>query len=214
LAKALLRRLDVAGLVVTGDAQFCQTALSRLVVQRGGDYFWALKDNQPDLLDDVRTLFLDPPPDEGFGQAVAFGRHGDRQERRTLRTSVALNAHLRWPHVGQVCAIERVITRNGQTTVEPAYAITSLTPVQAGPARLLDLWRGHWSIENKLHWVRDVTFDEDRSQVRTGSGPQVMAALRSTAIGILRRAGHSNIAAALRTYAARPLAALTLLGLR
>ncbi len=214
MAKALLRRLDVAGLVVTGDAQFCQTALSRLVVQRGGDYFWALKDNQPDLLDDVRTLFLDPPPDEGFGQAVAFGRHGDRQERRTLRTSVALNAYLRWPHVGQVCAIERVITRHGQTTVEPAYAITSLTPVQAGPARLLDLWRGHWSIENTLHWVRDVTFDEDRSQVRTGSGPQVMAALRSTAIGILRRAGHSNIAAALRTYAGRPLAALTLLGLR
>ena len=92
LARTLLRRLDVRGLVVTGDAQFCQPALSRLVVRHGGDYFWALKDNQPDLLDDVRTLFRDPPPDEAFRTAVAFGQHGDRQERRILRASSALNA--------------------------------------------------------------------------------------------------------------------------
>lgn len=215
LARTLLRRLDVQGLVVTGDAQFCQQELSRLVVTRGADYFWAVKDNQPDLLDDVRTLFQDPPPGEVFGQAVTFGQHGDRHERRTLLASAALQeaGYLRWPHAGQVCAIQREVTRKGQTTVEWGYAITSLTPQQASPARLLDLWRGHWSIENKLHWVRDVTFDEDRSQVRTGSGPQVMAALRSTAIGVLRRAGHTNIAAALRTYAGRPTAALALLGL-
>lgn len=201
--------------MVTGDAQFCQTALSRLVARRGGAYLWAVKDNQPDLLDDVRTLFTDPPPGETFATALAVGRHGGRSERRTLHASAALAeaGYLRWPHAGQVCAIERRITRKGKTTVEWGYAITSLTPAQADPRRLLDLWRGHWSIENKLHWVRDVTFDEDRCQVRTGAGPQVMAALRSTAIGALRRAGHANIAAALRTHAAKPLAALALLGL-
>lgn len=215
MAKALLRRLDVHGLIVTGDAQFCQQDLSRLVVRRGAAYFWAVKANQPDLLDDIRTLFQDPPPGEVFAQAVSFGRHGDRHERRTLLASAALTdaGYLRWPHVGQVCAVKREITRKGQTTGEWGYALTSLSPAQASPGRLLALWRGHWSIENQLHWVRDVTFDEDRSQVRTGAGPQVMAALRSTAIGALRRAGHTNIAAALRTYAARPLAALALLGL-
>lgn len=213
LARAVLRRLDVRGLVVTGDAQFCQTALSRLVVGRGGHYLWAVKDNQPDLLDDLRTLFAAPPPGERFAEAATSGRHGDRHEQRTLRASAALNDYLRWPHVGQVCAIERTVRRKGRTTDETSYAITSLTPEQADARRLLSLWRGHWSIENRLHWVRDVTFDEDRSQVRTGSGPQVVAALRSTAIAVHRRAGHANIAAALRTYAARPLAALPLLGL-
>lgn len=196
--------MDVRGLVVTGDAQFCQTALSRLVVRRGGDYFWEVKDNQPGLREDLHTLFAEPPPGARFAEAVARGRHGDRQEQRTLRASSALNEYLRWPHVGQVCTIERTVTRKGRTTVETGYALTSLMPKQADARRLLDLWRGHWAIENKLHWVRDVTFDEDRSQVRTGSGPQVMAALRSTAIFVLRRAGHTNIAAALRTYAARP----------
>ncbi len=213
LAKAVLRRLDLRGLVVTGDAQFCQAALSRLVVRRGGHYFWAVKGNQPDLREDLRTLFADPPPGERFAVAVACGRHGDRQERRTLRASAALNAYLRWPHVGQVCAIERVVTRKGRTTVETGYAITSLPPTQAEARRLLDLWRGHWSIENQLHWVRDVTFDEDRSPVRTGSAPQVLAALRSTAISVLRRAGHANIAAGLRHYSYHPLAAIVRLGL-
>lgn len=185
------------------------------MVQRGGAYIWAVKDNQPDLVDDIRTLFRDPPPGEAFGQTVTVGQHGDRHERRTLLASAALTeaGYLRWPHAGQVCAIKREITRKAKTTVEWGYAITSLPPAQASPQRLLALWRGHWSIENKLHWVRDVTFDEDRSQVRTGAGPQVMAALRSTAIGALRRAGHTNIAAALRTYAGHPRAALALLGL-
>jgi predicted transposase YbfD/YdcC len=199
--------------VITGDAQFCQVALSRQVVQQGGHYFWAVKDNQPTLRDEIATLFVDPPPGEPFGEVLRFGRHGDRQERRVLRASAALNDYVRWPHVGQVCALERTITRRGRTTRETAYAITSLSPTQALPQQLLALWRGHWSIENRLHWVRDVTFDEDRCQVRTGAGPQVLAALRNTVIGVLRRAGHPNIAAALRTYAGRPTAALALLGL-
>ena len=94
-----------------------------------------------------------------------------------------------------------------------AYAVTSLTPEKAGPARLLSLWRGHWRIENQVHWVRDVTFDEDRSQVRTGAAPQVMAGLRNAVIGLLRRTGSHNIAATLRRYSWNLTAALSLLGL-
>ena len=93
-----------------------------------------------------------------------------------------------------------------------AYAATSLTPAQANPQRLLALWRGHWGIENRVHWVRDVTFDEDRSQVRTGSAPQIMAALRNLTISVIRLAGETNIAAALRRHAVHPSRPLTLIG--
>jgi len=93
------------------------------------------------------------------------------------------------------------------------FGITSLTPAQASPARLLTLNRGHWRIENRLHWVRDVTFDEDRSQVRRGAAAHAMASLRNLAIGLLRLAGAGNIAAALRHCAARVERALRLLGL-
>ena len=96
---------------------------------------------------------------------------------------------------------------------EVAYGITSLTPTRAGPARLLRLLRGHWEIESTLHWVRDVTFDEDRSQVRTGHGPQVMASLRNLAISRLRVAGHRNIARGLRWAGRDPTRAFGLLGL-
>lgn len=98
---------------------------------------------------------------------------------------------------------------------EVAYGITSLAPEQAGPETLLDLARGHWTIENCLHWPRDVTFDEDRSQIRTQAGPRVFATLRNLAIGLLRLAGWTNLAAGLRTYAwaQDPGAVLALLGL-
>jgi predicted transposase YbfD/YdcC len=85
-----------------------------------------------------------------------------------------------------------IIQKTGQERTEVVYGVTSLNPERATPGRVLDLVRGHWHIENKSHWVRDVTFDEDRSQVRCGSIPQVMAALRNAAIGLLRWAGHTN----------------------
>ena len=101
----------------------------------------------------------------------------------------------------------------GRETVEWAYAITSLLPERADAARLLEIWRGHWGIENRLHWVRDVVFGEDQSQVRTGSAPQLLAALRNLVIGMLRLGGVKNIAAALRHYGWKPWETLTLLGL-
>lgn len=121
-----------------------------------------------------------------------------------------------WPHVHQLCRLERhrIPIRNGVPTgkasVEITYYITSLPPERADAARLLTLIRGHWGIENRLHYVRDVTFDEDRSAVRSGAAPQVMAAGRNLVLALLRRQRHLNIAAALRTYASRPRSAIDL----
>ena len=102
---------------------------------------------------------------------------------------------------------------SGKTRRETAYLITSLSRHEASPERLLALNRGHWGIENRSHYVRDVTFDEDRSQIRAHSGPRVMAALRNFAISILRLMGHANIAKAIRHMAAKPHLALGLIGL-
>lgn len=115
-----------------------------------------------------------------------------------------------WPHLRQVCRLERTVTAKGKTSTEVAYAVTSLASQQASPDRLLALWRGHWGIENRVHWVRDVTFDEDRCQIRTGAAPQVMAALRNLTVSLLRLAGKPGIAAALRRHAVHPTEALAL----
>jgi len=126
-----------------------------------------------------------------------------------------LQGYLDWPGAQQVVRIERQRThrRTGKVEEEVVYGVTSLRSARADAALLLRLVRQHWHIENRSHWVRDVTFDEDRSQVRIGSIPEVMAALRNLAIGILRTTGATNIAAAGRYYAARPHEALTLIGI-
>lgn len=149
-----------------------------------------------------------PRPD-----AIEANRHGDRREVRRLWVSEVLVGYSTWPHLAQVCRLERVVTRKAKTTREVAYAVTSLSAARADAQELLHLWRGHWGIENRVHWVRDVTFNEDRCQVRTGAAPQVLAGLRNTAISLIRLAGRSNIAAALRRHAAQPSEALALIGL-
>jgi hypothetical protein len=114
-----------------------------------------------------------------------------------------LNGYLDWPGVAQVCRIESEVRRGGERTVEVSYAMTSVPRDQAGAATLLNWLRGHWGIENRLHYVRDVTMGEDANRTRTGSGPQVLAALRNAVIGRLRLSGSTNIAASLRRNAAR-----------
>ena len=123
-----------------------------------------------------------------------------------------LSGYTDWPHMAQVCRIERIVVRGSETSTDISYAVTSLSPHRATARRLLKLSREHWGIENRLHWVRDVTFDEDRCQVRAGSAPQVLSTIRNTVIGLLRIAGNSNIAAALRRNAARPDIPLRLVG--
>jgi predicted transposase YbfD/YdcC len=213
LASNLLAQLELRKKVVTGDALYCQRELSLRVLEQGGDYLWALKDNQPGVKEAVSLLFEQPPWGESFAEASQEGRRGDRWEKRRLWASTALNEYLDWPGLGQVCCVERTRRHKGRETVERAYAITSLPPERAAAARLLGIWRGHWGIENRLHWVRDVVFGEDQSQVRTGSAPQLLAALRNLVIGMLRLGGVKNISAALRHYGWKPWETLTLIGL-
>ena len=210
MAPQLLAQLKLKGCVVTGDALYAQRELSRQVVEQGGEYFWVLKDNQPSVREAIALLFAQPPWGEQFAAVCQKGRHGDRQEVRQLWASTALNDYLDWPYLQQVCCVERTRTRKAMSSQETAYAITSLSPAKARAPELLQVWRGHWAIENKLHWVRDVTMDEDRCQIRSGAAPQAMAACRNLVIGLLRRRKVGNIAAALRTYAGRPGMAVAL----
>jgi len=169
-----------------------------------------VKDNQPTLKQDIATIWEAAPGVPP--QADQTDKHGGRVEQRRLWASDILVGYSEWPYLAQVCRLERSVTRKGRNTQEVAYAVTSLSPQQANPRQLLTLWRGHWGIENRVHWVRDVTFDEDRCQVRSGAAPQVMAALRNLTISLLRLAGKPNIAAALRRHAAHPAEALALVG--
>ena len=138
--------------------------------------------------------------------------HG-RRERRTLVASTELATYLRptWPDLQQVCQVIRERWKNGRHTVEVAYRITSLGPERANAKRLLALDRGHWGIENGLHHTRDVSLGEDACRVRSHNAPQVLAAARNLALGLLRSLGVSNIAAATRRIVMHPLEGLKLL---
>jgi hypothetical protein len=144
-----------------------------------------------------------------FAQSLDKG-HG-RIEQRHLTSTTALNDYLDWPGVRQVFRLQRRRTVKGQTCVQEVYGITSLGREHADAESLLKLARGHWGIENGLHWVRDVTFGEDACRVRTGQAPLFLAACRNLAIGLLNRTGARNKAAALRRYGAKPHEALALI---
>ena len=199
-----------------------------------GHYFVVLKANQPLTLDAVALSFADPwTPRERV--VVAGARHGDREERRTLEVSTEVVPYLAqrerldqaegeagtiagWHALAQVCRIHREVEyvsgkRAGETSSEWAYALTSLPPEQADAVRLEQLWRGHWQIENGWHYVRDVALGEDACQIRVGRAPANFAASRNAALNLLRRAGVTNVAAALRRHAMYPRQALALLGL-
>jgi predicted transposase YbfD/YdcC len=210
VARALLGRLPLAGRVVTADALHCQRDTCRQILDAGGDYLVAVEANQPTLLADIVTLFDDPPPGERFAVAEQRGRHGDRREVRRLWASSALSGYLDWPGAQQVGKVERRVRQQREVTNQTRYFITSLTPA-AGAARLLDLKRGHWQIENCLHYVRDVSFGEDASHVRTGAAPQVLAALRNVVLNLLRSAKVTAIKATIRQFGWQR-SALTFLG--
>ncbi len=140
-------------------------------------------------------------------------RRRGRIEVRTIKVSTEMNAYLApaWPFVAQVAQLTRTVTKAGKTTTEVVYLITTLSPSKASPERLLDKNRGHWSIENRSHSVRDVSFKEDRSRLRTSNAPQILAAFRNLAITLIHRFGSSQIAATRRHFASCPHEALALL---
>ena len=161
---------------------------------------------------------LFPPANEAqrvahLDVAEASDKGHGRCEHRRLQSSDRLSGQLDWPDAAQVCRLVRRVRRDGKTTLEVQYAVTSVPRSQAGARKLLAWWRGHWSIENRLHYVRDVAFAEDASRIRKGHAPQNLAALRNGAISWLRLAGHANIAAGLRACTWQTQRLLTKLGI-
>ena len=182
---------DIAGHTVTTDALLTQRALATYLLGRGADYLFTVKGNQPNMLDDIR-LTLDEhiaqrAPD--FTDESPKPEHG-RRERRSIWVSSALNDYLDFPGVGQVFAIWRqtVEVNSAKRHSETVYGVTSLSPQGASPQRLLTLNRGHWTIE-ATHHILDWSFDEDRSRIRTGHGPENMTRLRRFAIGLIKARG-------------------------
>ena len=130
-----------------------------------------------------------------------------------MTATTALNEYLNWPGVGQVGQIESVVEQDGKVAHETRYFVTSVPRDLGGASRLLVWGRGHWSIENRSHYVRDVTFGEDASRIRKGSGPEIMAAFRNAAIGFLRITGATNIAETVRRNASHVRTLFTRLGI-
>src|SRR5499427_9296439 len=213
--ETVLRQLVLKDRVVTMDALLTQRHIAQTIVDQGGDYVMIVKENQPQLRADIELVFMLPPAGDRQETARTVDSGHGRIEQRNITTSEALVGYSDWPGLAQVFELGRhvMLQKTGEERVEVVYGVTSLRPERATPERLLALVRGQWQIENKSHWVRDVTFDEDRSQVCCGNMRQVMAALRNTAIGLLRWAGHTNMAAACRQLAAQPAQALAHIGI-
>jgi predicted transposase YbfD/YdcC len=212
IARAILPTLPLAGRVVTADALHTCATTAQAILAQEADYLLVVKANQPTLYAACAAYFSDPTA--RVGRATTRDRRRGRTETRTLYVTTRLSAHLtrysRFPRIGQVaCLLTTTEDRRG-THREVRFLLTSLQPPQATPSRLLALARGHWSIESR-HWVRDVTFGEDRSLLRTGHAPQLMAAIRNLAHTLIRRAGTTAIAAARRTFSYHPARAIALL---
>ncbi len=208
-AAVVLGRLDLHGKVVTADALHTVKATARLIREGGGEFVLPVKENRRSLFDAIDAL---PWKDVPVACSAADKGHG----RITTRTIQVLPAPegLPFPHVSQVFLIERYVTdlQGRPVSAVAALGVASPQTEQAGPADLARYVREQWSIES-LHWIRDTLYQEDKSQVRTRSGPRAMAALRNLAIGALRLAGRTDITEATR-WAARSMdRPFTILGL-
>ena len=194
-------------------------------MEAGGDYLLLVKDNQPTLLADMVQVFAPLTAEErertgvhtvhplpiATERTVEKG-HG-RLEERQIRVSSELAGYSSWPYLEQVFEYTRRWTSKGRTKQQVRYGITSLPAEVSDAAQVAALKRGHWQIENGLHYVKDVTLGEDTSQTHVGTAADVCAIVRNIAISLLRRDGHRDIAAQLRRYSSCPHEALALLGL-
>lgn len=199
---------DLAGIVVTSDAMHTQHDHAAYLLRRKAHYIVIVKNNRKKLRKQLKSLPWNHIPLQDRTRTTGHGRH----EIRRLKVCTVNN--LLFPGARQAVQIvrRRVSRKTGKISLTTVYAVTSLTAEQAGPARLAQLIRGHWTVE-ALHHVRDVTYAEDASQLRTGNAPRAMATCRNLAIGALRLSGVRNIAAGLRRTARDQTRTLTLLGL-
>lgn len=213
-ALQLLASRDLRGVLLSADALHTQPKWCRTVLAQGGHYLVIAKKNQATLREDIAALFGETPvwwlPEQNAHQTDKG--HG-RLEVRQIRVSSELADFLspKWPGVQQVFRIDRRIRRHGQTTLETAYGMTSLSARQISPAHLLTTVRHHWHIENRSHWRRDVSLGEDNCHVTTGQVPQVLAALNNALLSLMDYLGVTNVARQIRVFAAAPADALGLL---
>lgn len=185
IAAPLLDAIDIKGRTITADALLTQRELAKYIVARGAHYHFTVKLNQRSLHDDIACYFQHSPAKAAFTD-TSKGEHG-RIETRQIWATGALNDYLDFPHVGQVFQIQResISKKTGKVSRETIYGITSQTAHQVSAKQLLADNRGHWSVES-CHWMIDWNYDEDRSQIRTGYGPENITRLRRFAIGVLR----------------------------
>lgn len=224
VAQALLTPARLAGTVTTFDALHTQRKQAELILAGGGHYLMSVKRNQPALYEALALAFSILPPTTpadaqdaaawGYARVATVSKAHGRLEVRTLERLTGLNDYLAWPGVAQVLrrTCRRTHLRTGKTTVQIRYAITSLAPDQVSLRQLEQLWRGHWTIENQVHHVRDVSFGEDANRVRTGNAVEVLAALRNAIMALLRYEGWPCLPTACRHFAAHPQLALHLIG--
>ena len=211
---AFLTPLLLQGRIISADALYTLKDVCLEVISAGGDYLLFAKGNQPTLLEDLRLFFGEPPLDcvDWRTDALVEKGHG-RLSTRLIQVSTELNDFLAcdWYQVGQVFCLRRRVEYPLKCTQEYVYGITSLSPKQASPSRLLELIRDHWSIENRLHYRRDVTLAEDACQVRKGSAPHALAALNSFVLALFDFFGVGNAKQYMRYLDAQPLRAVQLL---
>ncbi len=204
----------VKGRIISADALHTQCTFCGDVTHGGGYFLLVAKGNQPTLRDDLHLFFSEPPADcQDWRQARTVDKGHGRLEIRELVASTELNEFLadKWTGGAQVFRLVRTVTKKGKTSQEVVYGLTALSPAQAGAEDLLALVREHWSIENRLHYRRDVTLREDDCQVRKGEAPRVLAVLNSFLLALLDFLGVSNVPSQMRIFDAHPLLAVRLL---
>jgi predicted transposase YbfD/YdcC len=212
----LLAGRDLRDMVLTLDAGLTDAKLARQILAQNGHYLMVVKRNHARLYEEL-TWYFDTPPlpcDRPWRISETLGKGHGRLEHRRLTCTDEVDHYLRWPGVQQVLRreCERRTLHTGHVSQTVTYAVTSLPSSAASAARLEALWRGHWTIENGVHYVRDVTLGEDAHQMHTRHAPQVLATVRNALLNLLRSAGWTNMAAAFRHYSYSPTAALQLLG--
>jgi predicted transposase YbfD/YdcC len=216
---ALLKGRDLHGKVVTLDALHTLRPTARQIRAQNGHYLMIVKKNQAALYEYLDLLFRLPahPAErevwDTVGPTTEKG-HG-RLETRTLTCG---NAHIEdvdWPAVQQVVRreCERIVLKTGKRSCEVTYAMVSMSPAEAGAATIERLWRGHWTIENQTHYVRDVTFGEDAGHAAQGNTAHALAALRNGLLTLFRSAHWRSIPDALAHYGASVARAFALIGL-
>lgn len=213
LAPQILDRVSVKDQIITADALHAQRKFCEAIYQKGGGYVIVVKGNQEKLQEDLKLFFETPPFKAGIESCQALEKQRGRIEKRTIWMSEDLTDYLDWPGLTHVFKIIREREGKGRKSIETDYGIASLPPGFTTIKHLSKYLRGHWSIENNLHRIRDVSFGEDASTIRTGKAPQVMAILRNLVMTVFKRGSVKSFPAAFRRFAAYPEELFAFLGL-